>query len=481
MSETARVLVSLLGPILVLVPGLGLLAFAPSLERRLGRGGRLGLAYLLGAAWIGIGVLALSLFGGAPLRRGTVVPILVAPALAGGLAALRRRARATGLESTVPIRARTFGVVALLSAVAASAVAVVFGALLAEASTNPVRDWDGRMTWMPLARWMRAERTVRPAVLTDARWWVTHPQYPPLVPATVVALQETLNLPEDDRCVRPFYAAFWLALAGIVHGGARRLAGRVAASIAVLLFVSLPFVAFESHGGAAGVYSDLPLAAFFGGGLTLLVLSRRRIPDGLLGGLLLAAAVLTKNEGAPLAAAALAAVLVAGPGRTAGRRRFAGPLAAALPIVLAVLVLAAYRAPIPNRFDEDYGLLLKSRFSVSLALAQLRAAFPAALAETIRPASWGLFFPAVALLLVAGRRCFRHPAGPALALASLAPVAVGLSAYSVSFDVPGIVQVTWARLLLHGLAPLLLLSALALRPVVGSLEPRTGRSGGPGA
>lgn len=460
MTEGFRAAVSFGGPLLLLVCGWGIAAFVPSLRRQ-PAAARAGWAYLLGAAWTGVAIVALSVVVQIPIRRQMVLPVLLVPPAVAIVCRGRayRPSRDAGSRRHLPL-------------LAAAVVVVASSALFAEAVTIPVRDWDGRMTWMPLARWMRAAGTVRPVVLTDGRWWVTHPHYPPGVPATVVALQEALDLPADDRSIRPFYAAFFPAAAGVLYGAATLLAGPSAGAGAVLLFASAPFVAFENHGGAAGAYCDLPLAAFFGAGVLLLARSRRFLVEGAAAGLLLGAAVLAKNEGTPLAAVVVLASLALGAARRAGVSRLRGPVVAAVLVAASVLLLTLFRAPIPNRFDEDYGLLLKSRASLSLALHQWGASLRPALVETFRCESWGVLFVLLPVLLLAGRRGMRHPAAPLIVVASLGPTAVAAAAYSVSFDVPSIVSVTWSRLLLHGLLPLLALAALALRDVF-----RTGRTG----
>ena len=102
----------------------------------------------------------------------------------------------------------------------------------------------------------------------------------------------------------------------------------------------------------------------------------------------------------------------------------------------------------------------------------------AALPEILRAfADWRLWSVAwllVSLLLVVrGRTVLRAAAPRFVAWAALLPPAVGLLAYAVTpwGDVAGLVRVTWARFLLQGALPGLVLLALLLR------EPRdAGRS-----
>jgi len=129
----------------VLVPGL----------RRLPGAQRLGYAYLLGVAWICIGLYGLSHGWGARLRLPTILAVAAVPlcaALGARLTGLlpRRPARRGSLLRRV--RASPFGI-GLPWGLAMAFAAIVSGALLADAVGTPATDWDGRMTWGMQARW----------------------------------------------------------------------------------------------------------------------------------------------------------------------------------------------------------------------------------------------------------------------------------------------------------------------------------------
>src|SRR5207253_1652633 len=111
-------------------------------------------------------------------------------------------------------------------------------------------------------------------------------------------------------------------------------------------------------GGATSAYSDLALAGFYGAGTVLLLVAQPSPASGFAAGCLLAGTVLTKNEGAPLAVAALLLAAVRllrrrSPPAT-GSPGVAWFGATAAPVLLAVALLASWRAAIPNRADEDY-------------------------------------------------------------------------------------------------------------------------------
>ena len=454
--------------------GWALTALVPAL-RKLRRAERLGHAYLLGLAWVCTALYALSHCAGARLRLSTtlaVAAVPVAAAVVARLAAKRHHPRPLiPVPSPILNLPPRDGRRALPRIAAVAFAAVVSLALFADALGTPPADWDGRMTWGAQARWLFAAGTVDPPVLLEKRWSVSHPQYPLLLPIAQGVAFEIQGAADDDRAARPLYAAFFPALLAILYGRCRRWLGARTAAWVLLAAVNIPLLSFAGESGARSGYSDLPLACFYGAGL-LLLLSRPRLSEGLAAGLLLAAAVLTKNEGLPLAVAAL--LLGAGSAMLRLRRRAglraAVPVAAALLAVLAAFGLVqSWRSQIPNREDEGYAALA-ARAGVRRLAANLlphaETAAPLAVDRMLAREPWGLFWPAALALAAAGARGLRRPPALRLALAAAAPVAVGLLAYTVHPDPARLIAVTWNRMLLHGILPLLLLFGMALRAVL---------------
>src|SRR5436305_4416082 len=176
------------------LPGLGLAELFAAL-RRLSLPRRLGYAYLLGVLAVGGALFAASHLLGVPLRRPVIAAAAVLAA-ALGLAAWAWRRRSQGPEP----RARLLGPspqgrrpYLLIHLLASLAVAAICLGPLTSALTAPLADWDGRMTWSPLASYLRHEGTVDAVVLRDARWWVLHPRYPPLLPLAQAAVQEAFG------------------------------------------------------------------------------------------------------------------------------------------------------------------------------------------------------------------------------------------------------------------------------------------------
>ncbi|HVF59115.1 MAG TPA: hypothetical protein VNJ70_04810 [Thermoanaerobaculia bacterium] len=453
----------LLAVALFAAAGLGLAELVPAL-RRLSILRRLAYTYLLGVCWVAGGLYAGSHLVALPLRTPSVLALAAVPILLGVLARWRRQPS----QPKLPTQPLSF-----LPLAAAALVACVSVAVFAEALTSPLDDWDGRMTWAAQAAYVRHEGTVSPTALVREKWFVTHPRYPLLLPVAQAAAQEVAGAGPDEQPFRALYAAFYPVLLLLVWDGARRRAGRAAAALGVLAVAPVPLLSFVGEGRAAGAYSDMPLACFYGAGLLLLLRPRLRPLDGLAAGLLLAGAALAKNEGALLATATLllAALYRARPWRRirrlAPRRRFARALApvaaAALPVLAAILLLASWRAGIPNRHDEGYFALLDPARLPGQLVTRLPVLVPIALEKTFLSPSWGTFWWMAAVVLAAGWAGVRRRCGAVLAAATAAPLAVGWLAYSVHWDPSYVASVTWERLLLQGLVPAALLLAAALR------------------
>jgi hypothetical protein len=343
------------------------------------------------------------------------------------------------------------------------------------------------MTWGPQARLMRAGRTATPAAFRDPSALVYHPQYPPLVSLAEVTGLEVVGAPDDPRCGRSFHVFFFAAFLALLHRAVLLLArdAPVAAGV-VALAATTPFLAFANDGGAAGSYSDLPLAALLGAGL-LASLAGRSAVSGLATGLLLAGAALTKNEGLPLAAglAVVGTALSLAGLRTVPVairvRRLVDLAARALPaaIVLfgAVALLQAWRAAIPNRYDEAYGEALRTlEIDAGLFGRRIVSVAPRLAADLVSPASWGATWPLLGLLVLLAPGVFRRRAALAATGLALGPVAIGLAAYAIAADPAGLANATWARFLVQGaFGTFLLLGLLASR---GRPRPTPGRASG---
>ncbi len=555
------------------VPGYGLTALLPILRRKpLAR--RAAYGYLLGVGWLAGLLYALSHFLGVPLRPSAIWAIAAVPVAAGAAAAALRRLRrpprvdpprrvepqrwggpqrrlhtarppdslaaglsataAAGLPTPAPdglpapairwpaqsLAARLRRLGGPLAAAALALAAIVCAAVFAEAISDPVNDWDGRMTWGAQTRFIRQAGTVDAAVLRQPRWFVTHPQYPLLLPLAQTAVLEVFHADPDAPLPRALYAAFLPAFLLVLYDGARRAGGARAAALVVLAIAVTPYMLLGA-GAATTTYSDLPLAALYGGALVLLLAPRPRADSGLAAGLLLAAAVLTKNEGTLLALLTLVLCW-----RAAPRRRPAPPavpvpsatsnvagapqpalgahcqagaalsppvpaplpqlaaapptrraaiaslpphlrrfLATAAPVLLALALLTSWRAGIVNRWDDAYPQLLRAAQLWPSLLARPAAFVPVLLATMLRFDHWARFWWMVPAVLLAGRRALRHPRNRRLLLAAAAPLAIAWAAYTVHPQPAALAAVSWNRILLQASIPLLIVVAGALAEV----------------
>jgi hypothetical protein len=440
---------------LFLAAGWGWTEIAASL-RRLPLAARLGWAYLLGMAWVAGGGFALSWAQVATLRTATFAALAAVPVVVGAAARLRR---ARGQAERVRRPRRMSPLVLGCAALGAAACAGV----AARMTSEPISDWDGRMTWAPAARWICAEGTVNPRALRQGRWSVSHPDYPLLVP---VADCVALGLGSGEEGAEPFrllYALQLPALLAVVWTGAARWAGRRAAWLTAAILAVAPFPVWNPDGGATGAYSDLALAGLFGGGVILLV-RPREWRQGLLGGLLLAAAAMTKNEGAWIGGGAIAVCAFTARLGSRGARRQGrqGWLVGLLLLGLSIVIAQSWAAGIPARGDESYSVLA-GRLDLAAALDGARRSAAEALRQMAAPSSWSLFWWIVPALLILGRQGWLRRRFSPLAIAAALPLALGAAAYALHPDPERLVAVTWNRFLVQGLVPLGILLALALR------------------
>ncbi|HSB62579.1 MAG TPA: hypothetical protein VLJ18_00375 [Thermoanaerobaculia bacterium] len=444
--------------------GFALTSFVPSLRRKpLGR--RLAWAYLLGLAYVGVSLYALSHWAGFELRRGMVLAVSTIP-----IALAAWGGRLVDVERERP-RARMFRIQRVACVVAACAGALVSLAVLAHAVSSVESGFDPRMTWNPAAVYVRVARAVSPPALLDASVYLQNPRYPLLLPVLQVAGEEVFDTDDDERVPRPLYAVLLPVLLLLVFDVARPFAGTLAAALAVLAVTFLPAVAFYLGGGAITSYSDLPMGLLWGSGLVLIFRSPRGSAEGLAGGLLLGGAALAKAEGLLLAAVVVAIASTRAARRLIRRRRrklpwrpeiLRAPAGALAVFLFAAALHVSWRAGIPNRYSETWDDVTV-RGLISGTAARLPAALRLIGREMARPEIWSGFWWLAAAVFVLEARAFRHPLARLFAYAIAGALCVYLAAYGASSWAPeDLVPKTWNRFLCQLSLPVFVLFAMAL-------------------
>jgi hypothetical protein len=156
----------------------------------------------------------------------------------------------------------------------------------------PHGGWDGFAIWNSNARYMYRDGPSWTEHIKDAH----HPDYPPLVPASVARLWRYAGeeLPETGGVLG---IVLGVGVAAVLFAGLAELRGSKIAAVAVTVLLTTPFYLEEGAGQGA----DVPLSLFYLTVLALLCLQYERAPDskGLLAlaGIAAGFAGWTKNEG----------------------------------------------------------------------------------------------------------------------------------------------------------------------------------------
>ena len=325
---------------------------------------------------------------------------------------------------------------------------------------------------------------------------MTRPTYPPVVPLVEVVVG-WLRGAFDEDAARPLWAVFALAPAALIFAALRER-GRTPALLAALVWSSTPLLyywrlpneaplpavwglAFGLDAAAArfpdalgwqraaswslDATAGLPLAAFVFCGHRCLV--RARGPAGdradtVLAGVLLAAALGTKNEGSALVPLLLLAAALTPVG--AARPRLV-PLVVAAALAAALIAgWWAVRRGLPV-VDEDYAARLTPAGLLANAwrAPEVAGAFARSFANVLL---WNLLWPIFGLALLHGLRrpaaLWRHPGLPA----ALIVIAAGVVFFAVMlvtpWDLPVLEGTGVPTRLLLQVAPLAVFASFAL-------------------
>ncbi|HET8773613.1 MAG TPA: hypothetical protein VFP80_07475, partial [Thermoanaerobaculia bacterium] len=294
--------------------------------------------------------------------------------------------------------------------------------LFLAAAVIPIRDYDGRVTWLPKARAIALEGSTAGPFFQGERGLNLHNRYPLLLPLDAATVMRLSNDTRNEAA-RWLYVLIPIALFVVLR--TMLPSPWIAAALPWLGVVA------ALEGGALAAYSDFALAAFFG-----LAVLHLLDGDARTAGLFAAFAVLTKNEGLTLAIALLGAAIVT--------RRFR--LWLLVPVMLAEGIVLAWRVRVPAAYDEQYEALLSTLPS---KLERVPAALAAIGRHAVSFPEWGIFWVAVAVAaVIAGRRVALPLVAMTLALAAyVAALCV------TSWRIEDLAPVAVNRLLLHLLVP----------------------------
>jgi hypothetical protein len=283
----------------------------------------------------------------------------------------------------------------------------------------------------------------------ESRAWA-HPRYPLLVPFAEFWIYAWLGR-VDQHLVKVLFPLFYVALACTLGGAVRRLTNTGTALLAVAALGSLPPLTVIP--GAISGYAEVPLASAI---VAATACALAGLKSGSrhafwLAGALAAVAAWTKVEGIILAVCLGVAISI-----IAGRR--AAPL-----ILLPLAVVVPWGV-----FQQVWGMPETDFPSLSplVALANVErvpAIVRLTARELITPGHWGLLWPSVALLVVAGL-AYRTLRDVHAVLASVVIVPVCIYAASYLFsswtDIEGHVRTSFVRLLVP-LAPIAIIFVAA--------------------
>jgi hypothetical protein len=310
---------------------------------------------------------------------------------------------------------------------------------------TPLSDFDGRAFWVLKAKGIAHERAIDGPFFRGATLDPRN-HYPILIPLDgAVILGITHDL--DDRQIRWLYLGLLIALALLVRERIGRLISPAAGAWCAALLVWIPQFVVEGEGGALSAYNDIAIAAFAAGAFFELVAAES--PSRL--GLWLVFLLLTKSEGLPFA---LVFLII---GAFVFRKRIAIP---AIATVVATIALFVWRARIPVGDEEDILRMLPTLFEKLHNLGHALTAFPRHMLLLPR---WGIFWIAVVIAAVLALRVERRTAMLAIGVI-VAMLAVYAGVYvTTDWVVSDLIAVTADRLLMHVIAPALMLIALAFQ------------------
>ncbi|MBU0754170.1 MAG: glycosyltransferase family 39 protein [Planctomycetes bacterium] len=314
------------------------------------------------------------------------------------LLALRNKTAPSPVENRETLPIRILGWSLLAFAFLALGYAVYTGWI------RPPYQFDALTRWMFKTKVLCLDGTLFGPLSLDPGYQFTHQRYPPLV-SYISTLPSLLGDTFDDRIASSIYPWYAVALVLTVFGALKSRGSLLRGALAAAWIAGLPLIAFRDSAppgsGAFSALADIPFTLF----ATCAALAaldgveRQRKGAFLEAGLMLAFAMLTKNEGIPLTAVTVLAVLV-----FAQEKRFRkGVIVLVIPLVLYYLLWARVARTFPMA-EADYVNRLNME-ALTQGLDRVIPVLQRILEEAFTFSNWDLIWPALLVLLVlSGRR-----------------------------------------------------------------------------
>ena len=299
------------------------------------------LAFGVGAVLLHIAFLLMSWWGPVPLWSFVVVP-----AALGAILFWRQRCRSASPLPGHVGEASSLGVWAALGGLL-----LVQWLMLVPALDLPLFDWEGRMLWALKAKFLAADFTVSSEPFRDPYRLHIHPRYPLLVPWLTALLGRS-----GDGFREGHYLAVILTFALLTTWQLYRCLVRTVGWLAALAGSVILIASSCWYTAEINLQVEIVLAFYLLLALCCLIewLESRQKANLCLAGVLLAGAVMTKNEGILLAGCVVGALAVVNWYRgQAGKALFVAGALLGLVLLLTLPWFAQMQA-IPAVSDENY-------------------------------------------------------------------------------------------------------------------------------
>lgn len=124
----------------------------------------------------------------------------------------------------------------------------------------PEQSWDGRMRWGVKAEVLYTEQTVFTDYFKNSYYYVTHPNYPLLIPLQMTNLYTYVN-GVNEHAVKILFSLYFLMIALALYDYLRSATSSFSAIVFTALLVTIPQLLIN-EGSATTMMADVPLALY---------------------------------------------------------------------------------------------------------------------------------------------------------------------------------------------------------------------------